>query len=672
MRASRWLAFAPVLVLLAVLGASWGLPVLEEHGFRQTQTLLSAYWMTQGGSGWLYQTPVLGYPWVIPFEFPLYQWGVALLAMAPLGLDLDSAGRVLSTLAMVACVWPLRQALRGFDAPERLVDLATALFLLSPLHLFWGRAAMIESTVLLLSLAFVVAVQRLVRGVTVARLLAAVVFAVLAALVKVTTFFAFALLAGGVVAAALAVRLHARDLRGAAVLALATGLPVALAMAALLGWLHASDQMKLGSVLAEFTTSNNLSGWNFDRKALRMPEVFWRDTVWRRMLPDILGHAVWFAPLGLLLLARRRWRWLAWSVVLLGLFMAPLLVFTNLHFVHNYYQMANGTFLVVALAVLLHALSEHRRAAVAVALGGLAAAGMLVQFHGGYWQSIQRFDPNHRSLLVAQVLRRHTAPDDVVVTMGLTWSSEVPYYATRRAVMLMQDELQPFVADLLLAPDGQRRLALGAVVRCGAARSDITALMPLMRGPLQEIETGGCSIVVRRGPATAGHHGTGPVQEADRPLAAPTALAGPMPAAVDGPLVPTPVDAQAPAYRDVDSCNIEFVGTGSTPAASFDRGDSLTVAGWFLERPAMARPARPMLELRPEGAGRSWSVPLDAVEPRADLVAAFGPEAARSGGFRVTVPLSALAPGRYRLALVDQAGESPALCVPYGKTVIVH
>jgi 4-amino-4-deoxy-L-arabinose transferase-like glycosyltransferase len=663
----RWLAFAPVLVLLAVLAASWGVPVLDEHGFRQAQTLVSSYWMTRGDAWWLYPTPVLGYPWSVPFEFPLYQWAVALLAMLPFGPDIDAAGRLVSTLAMVACLWPLRATLRGLGAPERLVDIATALFILSPLHLFWGRAAMIESTVLLLSLVFVLCIQRLVARITPGWLLAAIVFAVLAALVKVTTFFAFALLAGALVAAELLRRARRRDLRRAVVLAIASALPIALALAALLGWLHASDQIKLGSVLAEFSTSKNLSGWNFDQQPLRMVDAFWRDVVLRRMLPDILGHAMWLLPLALILLAPSRRRWLPWLAAALALFLAPMLVFTKLHFIHNYYQMANATFLLVALAVVLHAVSERWRGAGAAALVALAGIGMLLQFHGGYWPLIRNVDPNHRSLVVAGVLRQHTAPDDVVVTMGLTWSSEVPYYAKRRAVMLLQDDFQPFVPALLRAPGGEGLLRLGAVVRCGPARTDISTLEPLFCGPLREIDAAGCSIIVRRdiGPSAPDEAGC------ERAIADKVQAGLQAPAAGDGPVL-APFEAEWQPFRAADSCNIEFVGDGVTPVEVIGRDRTLTVGGWFLSRPAMARPAAPALRLRSDSLGRSWYVPLEQVVPREDLVAAFGPEAARSGGFSVDVPLASLPPGRYDLMLVDQAGESPALCRPPNKFVMVH
>jgi hypothetical protein len=49
-------------------------PLIDRHEFRQTQTALSALFMQPGLEGLLnYETPVLGAPWSIPFEFPLFQ-----------------------------------------------------------------------------------------------------------------------------------------------------------------------------------------------------------------------------------------------------------------------------------------------------------------------------------------------------------------------------------------------------------------------------------------------------------------------------------------------------------------------------------------------------------------------------------------------------------------------
>jgi hypothetical protein len=39
-----------------------------------------------------YETPVWGYPWSIPMEFPIYQWIVALFGL--IGIPIETAGRL--------------------------------------------------------------------------------------------------------------------------------------------------------------------------------------------------------------------------------------------------------------------------------------------------------------------------------------------------------------------------------------------------------------------------------------------------------------------------------------------------------------------------------------------------------------------------------------------------
>ena len=72
---------------------AWDASLLDRYQFRQSQTALTAYWLQQDGFQPAYPLPIFGPPWSVPFEFPLYQWIVALLANAT-GLSLLSAARL--------------------------------------------------------------------------------------------------------------------------------------------------------------------------------------------------------------------------------------------------------------------------------------------------------------------------------------------------------------------------------------------------------------------------------------------------------------------------------------------------------------------------------------------------------------------------------------------------
>ena len=115
-----------------VLCWRWNQPLVGEHAFRQCETSISVYWMLHGGPWLNYQTPVLGPPWSIPFEFPLFQWIVALLAR--MGVGLDPAGRCISWAFGVLALLPLSRISTYFDIDPWIVG---CLYLASPLYLFW-------------------------------------------------------------------------------------------------------------------------------------------------------------------------------------------------------------------------------------------------------------------------------------------------------------------------------------------------------------------------------------------------------------------------------------------------------------------------------------------------------------------------------------------------------
>jgi hypothetical protein len=77
-------------------------------------------------------------------------------------------------------------------------------------------------------------------------------------------------------------------------------------------------------------------------------------------------------------------------------------------------------------------------------------------------------EPFDRPLMaIARAIKMRTNPDSVVVIYGQDWSSVIPYYAQRRA--LMEPDHIPYEGTLgrarrMLAPQGGHRIE--AVVRC--------------------------------------------------------------------------------------------------------------------------------------------------------------------------------------------------------------
>lgn len=414
-----------------------GQPLIDLHAFRQSQTALSTYWIavSSGWQGWFnYETPVLGYPWHIPFEFPLYQWGVAGIYKLT-GWPLDTVGRAVSALFFYACLVPLRTLARDCRLDRRLFHLVGAMFLLSPLYCYWSRGFLIESTSLFFALLYLALIRRHLLTFRRYPLVLATLAGVVAILVKVTTFPAFA------VAAALFVVAHMWEtgLWTSLVRAGRTYAPVLVSTlvigVSLVVWVHHADAQKETSVFGGCITSAALHTWNYGTLSQRLGPDLWIRTLWDRMVPDILG-----SPLALgvmltgLLYARRRTA--GAILVLLGLFMLPIAVFTNLHIQHEYYQYANALFLTSAVAVALWEISKTASPLGFLAICAVMAASDMLTFYRAFHPFTSYYSHFDSRLQIAEYLEDNTPPGSVILVIGDGWKPVIAYYAERRAIYL--------------------------------------------------------------------------------------------------------------------------------------------------------------------------------------------------------------------------------------------
>ena len=458
---------AAVVYSLVHAGIGWSNTLLGLHGFRQTQTAFSTYAMLRGGPWLEYETPVLGAPWAVPFEFPLYQWAVALVVKA-FGMPLDQGGRLVSELFFYATLVPAYALLAGFRVRpmHRLIFLV--LLLLSPEYLYWSRAFMIESAALFCAMSYLAfAVCSLSRR-RLGDMGGAALFGALAAMVKFTTFFVFLLAAGLYIFCAW---WHAGSTRfsrkTAARFVLPCLLVIFLPVACGLLWTGFADAVRAQNPLAGFVASAALTPWYFGTTAQRLSRQPWL-ILWSRTLPDVIGHGMLLIPVAALLIASRRR--LVLAIVCVALFLSAPLTFTNLHLIHNYYAYANGLFLTAAIGWCIVGCLERAgpwRWLAAVVLVGVIGASV--------WRYQQVYVPWQRTnverlLETARVVESATKPDDVVLALGLDWSSELPYYARRRSVMNRDGRL-PEDPIMRRALDNLRDHSVGAMVVCfGALR----------------------------------------------------------------------------------------------------------------------------------------------------------------------------------------------------------
>jgi hypothetical protein len=427
--------------LLVLAACAWVLPHLffgltyslsDSYMFRQTQTAISVASMLKGGPWLAYETPVLGPPWAIPFEFPLFQWIVALLVKA--GLQMEMSGRLVSLGFFAGCLVLWHRGLGLWGCSSRMRTLTTAFIAMAPTYLFWSRTFLIESTALFFTLLFLCGWSKWVqrgRWNDWAWMLAG---GVLAGLVKVTTLVG-PMVVVGVWSLVLFYRRWKDDravpLKGLGQLAGA----FLVILAVIQAWVSWTDGLKLQVPLAaDFLTSHALSRWNFGPLAQRWDGQFW-DMVRRRMLRDAVGHpALVVLAAGGLFFVEKTVRIAA--ALASAMFLTTLLVFSNLHFVHTYYQYAINLFVVFGCVAVFAGLTEAEgrvRQAVGVVL--LMALAVAMAQREAHWFAFQQ-NTGEGVLGLARVVREATPADGVLAVYGLDWSAELPFYAQRRAVML--------------------------------------------------------------------------------------------------------------------------------------------------------------------------------------------------------------------------------------------
>ncbi|MBO9834292.1 ArnT family glycosyltransferase [Xanthomonas phaseoli] len=466
---ARILLCYSAIALLIMLVFSWSMPPIDASGFRQTQTALSIDWMLRGGPFLSYLTPVLGAPWSIPFELPLFQWLAASLSKVT-GMSADNSGRVLSTLFHVGCIW-MSYRITLVLRPDRVLALCIAgAFAVSPLAQLWGRSVMMESTAVFFGLVFVWAMARLYVQPRAWHGGLAVVAAVLAALIKITTFFGFAVFT---VLALAWVALHEHGWRPRWLVghwkllgwgAVAAG----SALVALLLWLQHADALKAQSLLGQQVTSASLSGFNYGTLQQRLDPAIWWGTIFKKRFAGPVGSNWVFL---IILIAGLSIRQIRAAVVLLLLaYLAPMLAFTNLQVVHPYYQFAQVVFATSIVGLVLWWVVQRGQAVGKPGRGvALAVFLCLLSLGSGLVSSLKNMKEAREPTPISQIaeqIRAATPEQGVVVAFGDDWSSEMPYRSGCRAVMIADWASDQALQSLANTDTALGGLPLAAMVDC--------------------------------------------------------------------------------------------------------------------------------------------------------------------------------------------------------------
>ncbi|MFT3830080.1 MAG: hypothetical protein QM691_10295 [Opitutaceae bacterium] len=458
---------------------NWHHRFMAGHEFRQTQTALIAHYIDKENNFSLdYSVPLLGKPWVLPLEFPLYEWAVVALARVT-GLPQFEAARAISLssfyLTLPAAFLLLGQL--GLDRARRLFVLACAL--LCPVYIFYARAVLIDPLALLCSVWFLAAFTRLLapgtEGAEPSRLqhlgwlLLVIVAGTAAGLIKSLVWFVWVL-----PAFAFGLCRFVRAFRSAglpaALRTCAWGLgAMAIPVTAAVWWARYTDAIKAVHPSAYIFTSSNLARGNYGTFSLaaHLSPTTWRNLLacWQQSLLPPWVFAL-FIVTGLLLLPRWRRRLAAAT----ALFLAAQLSIPLAYAYQDYYFYAANLFAVAAVAfVFLGLLDSRLPRLLSAPLLLLPLAALFATYRADYFQ-FQAVRSSGGSGLT-ESLKTCTPPHGVLVIAGADWSPIIPYYAERKALMLRRG-LENHAAYLERAFADLADEEVAALVLCGDQRGN--------------------------------------------------------------------------------------------------------------------------------------------------------------------------------------------------------
>jgi Dolichyl-phosphate-mannose-protein mannosyltransferase len=483
-------ATVPLLVAIALLAISlfhaiscfsigWNNTINDHHSFRQSQNAIMADCIAKRPFSFSFDLPVLGKPWAIPTEFPSYDIIVSKCSRYT-GLALDQSGRLVCAFFYLMTMIPIYFLLkiRGVSLVNAM--LIISILLGSPFYLFWSRTFMPESTVIFFSFSYIACVMWGEKKNSKALLLASSLIGCVAALSKVTTWLPFLALAF-VWTMSEYTKWDKKPLFIAKKKELAVRLFFTCGIPFFTGyfWVKYSDFIKLKNPLGInlVSTATQMSQWNYGTIAQKISPDVWSTILARSYtLFGLPLPALVIITLALTAFSITKKRCKE-ALIMTALFLLAPAVFTNVHYIHDYYMNANGLFLIGAVAFALLALLESSTLRMRVC-GWLFVLFILSCEFTGYatlYQPLQEM-PNSEILQITDYLQKNTPDDSVLIIVGSDWNPLVPYYSHRRSLMipdwpsLTEDQVKRALRNL-------RGEKIGALLVSGASHYPLGKLL---------------------------------------------------------------------------------------------------------------------------------------------------------------------------------------------------
>lgn len=418
----------------------------DRHAFRQTETaIIIQNYFNDGWSLFHYEMPVLGQPWHILFEFPIYQSVVYFVMRILHKTNIDVWCRLISLCSFYLSVFVLKKI------AELLVDKKSlycicAIYLFAPYTILWSRAALIDYMSVLFALVYVWGLYSwLTKGKRTAVI--ALVAGVMAYLLKVTTMFPYVFFLGcliityfvkqikekyGKITINAVFRYAADNRKRIILLALLCILPVIPGI----GWTKYADMVKQQSVYTQMLTSEALHDWNYGTIEQKMQISNWTGII-NRLTSYIGGKWIFLCmALAYICIGKKRNLHIVLNCIL-SVFLTIFLLF-NLYYVHDYYIIALTPILSIMYGTVLSVIINKRKA---ISVGIIALCIVFFQIGTNERYVKLALFPDYEMSQTGAYIASVTRPEERIVIEGEDWNPSTLYYANRKGLMLVNPGL---------------------------------------------------------------------------------------------------------------------------------------------------------------------------------------------------------------------------------------
>lgn len=405
----------------------WNNNLSDLHNFRQTQTAMNTYYILKNGFSLNYITPVLGAPWSIPMEFPLFEFIVAFFTKFT-NFPLDQSGRLMNLVFFYLSVVVIFLILNKLSIKKENALLLVSLILVNPLYIYWSRTFMIESFVLFLSLLYFFLFLLYSEQVKFKLFFWCTFVGSLCAMTKITTFTIILVPLIIYIFSSL-IREKSLKLSRLVILGLIVLIPILFGIF----WTRYADNIKSKNPLAkDFITSNSLQEWNFGDINEKISLSTWNSIL--SSTQKSVSGSLWLVIFPIVTVFVYKKRRILISTCIITFLMGPL-VYTNLFFVHDYYFYSTGIYLIIALGLSLFVFFENNN--IGEWKRGILFGLLCVYFLYIYKNTYLPFQTqnNQDVIKISDFIKSTSNPQDVILIYGYDWNPILSYYSERKAIM---------------------------------------------------------------------------------------------------------------------------------------------------------------------------------------------------------------------------------------------